>query len=103
MTARTDALDPRHALDRSARGAATVPAALRELPTRSALVVLVAAWILFGLVGHDPWKPDEAHNFGVVLELLRSHDWVVPTLAGEPWLEKPPLFYVVAATFAAAL
>lgn len=56
--------------------------------------------MLFGLVGHDPWKPDEAHYFGVVLDLLRNHDWVVPTLAGEPWLEKPPLLYIVAAAFA---
>jgi len=62
--------------------------------------LLCAAWILPGLVGHDPWKPDEAHTFGVVLELLRGGSWVVPTLAGEPFLEKPPLFYLTAAAFA---
>ena len=27
-------------------------------------------------------------------------DWVVPTLAGEPFMEKPPLFYLTAALFA---
>src|SRR5689334_18064303 len=57
--------------------------------------------MLFGLIGHDPWKPDEAHYFGVVLDFLRGGDWVVPTLAGEPFVEKPPLFYVVAGVFAA--
>ena len=62
--------------------------------------LLCAAWILPGLVGHDPWKPDEAHTFGVVLELLRGGSWMVPTLAGEPFLEKPPLFYLTAAAFA---
>lgn len=61
---------------------------------------IVCAWVLFGLVGHDPWKPDEAHYFGVVVDLLHDHDWVVPRLAGEPWMEKPPLLYVVASLFA---
>jgi len=68
---------------------------------RSLLVALLcAAWILPGLFGHDPWKPDEAHTFGVVYELLRGGSWVVPALAGELFLEKPPLFYLTAAVFA---
>ncbi|MBI3045614.1 MAG: glycosyltransferase family 39 protein [Betaproteobacteria bacterium] len=68
---------------------------------RSLLVALLcAAWILPGLVGHDPWKPDEAHTFGVVYEILRGGSWVVPTLAGEPFLDKPPLFYLSAAATA---
>ena len=29
----------------------------------------------------------------------RSGDWIVPTLAGEPFMEKPPLYYWVAAGF----
>jgi 4-amino-4-deoxy-L-arabinose transferase-like glycosyltransferase len=63
------------------------------------IVLLAAAWILFGLLGHDPWKPDEAHTFGVVVDHLKTGDWVVPTLAGEPFVEKPPLIYVVAGAF----
>jgi 4-amino-4-deoxy-L-arabinose transferase-like glycosyltransferase len=62
--------------------------------------LLCAAWILPGLMGRDPWKPDEAHTFGVVYELLRGGSWVVPTLAGEPFLEDPPLYYLTAAAFA---
>jgi len=58
---------------------------------------IIAAWIMVGLVGHDPWKADEAHTFGVVVDFLRRGDWIVPTLAGEPFMEKPPLFYVVSA------
>ncbi len=61
------------------------------------LVLLVTAWILPGLIGHDPWKPDEAYSFGLVYHILQTGDWVVPTLAGEPFMEKPPLFYVTAA------
>ena len=63
---------------------------------------LALAWLLPGLFGHDPWKPDEAYTFGLVLHILETGDWVVPTLAGEPFLEKPPLFFLTAAAFAKA-
>ena len=61
---------------------------------------LAAAWILPGLVGHDPWKPDEAYTFGLVYSLLQNGDWLVPMLAHEPFVEKPPLFYLSAAAIA---
>ena len=64
------------------------------------LLVVIAGWVFIGLIGHDPWKPDEAYTFGIVLDLLKHRDWVVPSLAGEPFVEKPPLFFVVAAGFA---
>lgn len=63
---------------------------------------LLAAWTLFGLIGHDPWKPDEAYTFGLVYHILERGDWVVPTLAGEPFVEKPPIFFITAALFAHA-
>lgn len=70
-------------------------------PQRSLLVALLcAAWILPGLFAHDPWKPDEAYTFGVIYDLLRGGSWVVPTLTGEPFLDKPPLFYLTAAAAA---
>ncbi len=62
--------------------------------------LVIAAWIFPGLLGHDPWKPDEAENFGIVYHMIRTGEWLVPTLAGEPVLEKPPLYYAVAAAFA---
>lgn len=67
------------------------------------LILLAAAWILPGLVGHEPWKPDEAYSFGLVYHILQTGDWVVPALAGEPFMEKPPLFYITAALFAQTL
>jgi hypothetical protein len=66
------------------------------------LVALCMTWVLVGLVGHDPWKPDEAYTFGLVLDFLEHGDWVVPRLAGEAFLEKPPLFFITAAAFASA-
>ncbi|HJW53742.1 MAG TPA: glycosyl transferase [Burkholderiaceae bacterium] len=63
-------------------------------------LLLVAAFLLPGLIGHDPWKQDETYIFGMIQHLLESGDWVVPTLAGEPFMEKPPLYYWIGAAFA---
>lgn len=63
-------------------------------------IALVLAYLLPGLVGHDPWKQDETYIFGIIQHLLETGDWVVPTLAGEPFMEKPPLFYWLAAGLA---
>jgi 4-amino-4-deoxy-L-arabinose transferase-like glycosyltransferase len=42
----------------------------------------------FGLVGAD-----EPRYAQVAREMMDRGDWVTPTLAGQPWLEKPPLYY----------
>ncbi|MGH9502781.1 MAG: ArnT family glycosyltransferase [Terriglobales bacterium] len=42
----------------------------------------------FGLVGAD-----EPRYAQVAREMLARHDWISPTLGGQPWLEKPPLYY----------
>src|SRR5207253_2524138 len=52
--------------------------------------------------GHDPWKADEPYTFGVVYHMLRSGDWIVPTVGGQPFVEKPPLYYWVSWATAAA-
>ena len=65
-----------------------------------AVVILTGiAWILPGAIGHDPWKPDEGYTFGIVYHMLQTGDWVIPTLAGEPFMEKPPLYFLTAALF----
>lgn len=70
-------------------------------PTKALFLgMLCTVWLLTGLIGHDPWKPDEAYSFGLVYHILQSGDWLVPTLAGDDFLEKPPLFYWTAAIFA---
>ncbi len=42
----------------------------------------------FGLIGAD-----EPRYAQVAHEMLARHDWVTPVLGGQPWLEKPPLYY----------
>ena len=61
------------------------------------LGLLCLIWLGTGLVGHDPWKPDEATSFGLIYTMLQGGGWLVPLLAGEPFMDKPPLFYWTAA------
>ncbi len=65
--------------------------------------VLALLFVLSGLTGHDPWKQDEAYSFGMVLNLIEHGDWVVPRLADDPFMEKPPLYYWTAAFLAQSL
>jgi len=46
----------------------------------------------FGLIG-----PDEPRYASVAREMAESGDWVTPRLNGEPWFEKPVLYYWSAA------
>ncbi|HEY0665823.1 MAG TPA: glycosyltransferase family 39 protein [Gallionella sp.] len=70
-------------------------------PVKAALLgLLCLIWLGTGLVGHDPWKPDEAYSFGVVYSMLQGGNWLVPAIAGEPLMNTPPLYYWTAALFA---
>ena len=53
-------------------------------------------WLLAGLTGHEPWKPDEAYRFGPIYSMVAHADWLVPMLAGEPFLDISPGYYYVA-------
>ncbi|MBU6420780.1 MAG: glycosyltransferase family 39 protein [Gammaproteobacteria bacterium] len=65
------------------------------------LIMLVGlAWLLPGMFGRAPWKPDEAYTVAVINHFYHSHDWLVPMLGGQPFMEKPPLFYWTATGFA---
>jgi 4-amino-4-deoxy-L-arabinose transferase-like glycosyltransferase len=67
----------------------------RDLPLWIVILV-VAAYVLPGLVGHDPWKQDEAYVFGGVLDMLKDGDWIVVKVGGVPFMEKPPLYHWMA-------
>ena len=74
----------------------TVPESL----TFRIFLLVVVAYVLIGLVGHDPWKQDETYIFGAIQEFLESGNWLIPRVAGEPFMEKPPLYHWVASAMA---
>ena len=65
---------------------------------RLALVLLVAYVCFFnGLAAFGLVGPDEPRYASIARDMAASGDWVTPRLHGEPWLEKPILYYWVAA------
>ncbi|CAB3805747.1 Undecaprenyl phosphate-alpha-4-amino-4-deoxy-L-arabinose arabinosyl transferase [Paraburkholderia fynbosensis] len=64
---------------------------------RVAIVVIsLSLYLVPGIVGREPWKQDETYTFGIIQHMAKSGDWIVPTNAGVPFMEKPPLFYWIA-------
>jgi 4-amino-4-deoxy-L-arabinose transferase-like glycosyltransferase len=57
------------------------------------LVLLVPAALLYPCLSFALFEPDEGRYAQIPREMLQAGDWVVPTLQGEPYLDKPPLFY----------
>ena len=66
---------------------------------RVPLLILVAVWLLPGLIGHDPWKNDDAIGIGIAHQFASHGDWLLPRLAGEHYFGDGPLFYWIAAAF----
>jgi 4-amino-4-deoxy-L-arabinose transferase-like glycosyltransferase len=69
-----------------------------SLPPRATavLLALVLALLVLRLGAVPLLGPDEPRYARVAVEMQRASEWVTPTLQGEPWLEKPPLYYWLA-------
>ena len=66
-------------------------------PTGVALVIMAGLYLLLGLVGHDPWKSDDVSGIGIAWSMIQGSGWLVPRIAGEPFLAHPPLYFWIAA------
>src|SRR5882724_11442445 len=67
---------------------------------RSPLALLSAALLLIwclGMLGRGYWTPDEPREADISWRMSWQADKAVPLLAGEPFCEKPPLTYWLAA------
>ncbi len=53
---------------------------------------------LSGITDHDLWTPDEPREAAIALKMGRTGNIVIPKLAEEPFVEKPPLYYIVASS-----
>src|SRR6476620_5501812 len=64
------------------------------LATQLALISGVCYFFFFfGLGAFGLTGADEPRYAQIAREMLARHDWIVPTLNGSPWLEKPALLY----------
>ena len=66
----------------------------RETAVAAALIVV---WLAATAWARPLHLPDEGRYVGVAWEMMRSGDWLTPTLNGLPFLHKPPLFYWITA------
>jgi 4-amino-4-deoxy-L-arabinose transferase-like glycosyltransferase len=57
------------------------------------LVVLLPALLLYPALGFPLFEPDESRYAQIPREMMQRGDLIVPVLQGEPYLDKPPLFY----------
>ncbi len=62
-----------------------------------ACAALLGAWFAATAWLRPLAIPDEGRYAGVAWEMLRSGEWLVPTLNGHPFFHKPPLFYWITA------
>lgn len=63
----------------------------------TAVLLLGAIFLLVGVVGHDPWKTEDAIHIGIAHGFATHGNWLFPHVAGEPWPHTAPLYHWVAA------
>lgn len=73
------------------------PSQTRKNLLVTAVVVLVLAWLTVTAWIRPLMLPDEGRYVGIAWEMVRSGDWLTPTLNGLPYFHKPPLFYWITA------
>lgn len=60
------------------------------------LVVLCFVWVMAGLLGHQPWKPDESQSISIIKQMVDNKQWLSAYPVGETQLDTTPLYYQVA-------
>lgn len=91
---------PTNTMPPSAESSPSQPAPLWRhwtIPPRGgALLFLLAAYLLTGLGGHEPWKNDDIVSIAIVWDMVARGHWLIPHLSNSPVAE-PPLYYWSAA------
>ena len=68
---------------------------LRAAPIASAVAILVCLFGNLGAIGL--LGPDEPRYVWIARAMAETGDWITPRLYGQPWFEKPVLYYWAAA------
>lgn len=74
------------------------PLSKTDIKTLFGFLLFMLIYLLPGIFGHNPWKQDENYSFGIIQTMYETGNWLIPTNAGQPFMEKPPLYYWVATT-----
>jgi 4-amino-4-deoxy-L-arabinose transferase-like glycosyltransferase len=76
---------------------ATPRARIGEKAKTRLLILLCIVWVCIGLLGHQPWKPDESQSISIIKNMLDGGNLVAPLSTGEKVIRHPPLYYLTAA------
>ena len=61
------------------------------------VILICLATLVFGIAGHALWTADEPREAEIAREMAAGGSWIIPHLAGVPFVEKPPLYYWLSA------
>jgi len=62
------------------------------------LAFLLSVYIFVGLIGHDPWKSDDAISIGIAYGIVIDGNWLILKLAGQPYPDLPLYYWASALT-----
>jgi len=65
--------------------------------SKTMLALLAIVFVGPGLLSHDPWKSLDAITIEIAHQMTVTGDWLVPRLAGAPWMSQSPLYHWVGA------
>lgn len=72
-------------------GRSDAPSGIRTVAVLTLLIL--PAILLYPTRSFRLLEPDEGRYAEIAREMVQNNEWIVPTLQGEPYLDKPPLFY----------
>jgi len=61
-------------------------------------IILAFIWSFVGLIGHDPWAPQESNTISQIVSIVQESDFVVPKAASNDFIQNQPLYSLVAAS-----
>ena len=59
-------------------------------------IALAIIWAAFGLIGHDPWAPQESKTISQIVTIIYNGEFIAPTAASNNSLTNPPLYALTA-------